>query len=253
MKLHKLLLLLALPVAIAACEPADTPQADPVLTLTSEASLQYTPEGGQGVITYTLENAVEDTELTATTAADWITDITVGENITFTVAVNETTEARTDRILVAYGNASFNVFIKQATVTVTGDGISTPVTAEEIVVAAVTPELTISKSITPVQVVDNDRVTYTFIIQNTGNEAVVATDNAAVTDTFDPILTDLAVTFNGVNWTQGVHYNYDATTGLFATVPGQILVPAATYTQDPVTGEYTATPGIATLTVTGTI
>lgn len=139
------------------------------------------------------------------------------------------------------------------TVTVTGDGISTPVTAEEIVVAAVTPELTISKSITPVQVVDNDRVTYTFIIQNTGNEAVVATDNAAVTDTFDPILTDLAVTFNGVNWTQGVHYNYDATTGLFATVPGQILVPAATYTQDPVTGEYTATPGIATLTVTGTI
>lgn len=139
------------------------------------------------------------------------------------------------------------------TVTVTGDGISTPVTAEEIVVAAVTPELTISKSITPVQVVDNDRVTYTFIIQNTGNEAVVATDNAAVTDTFDPILTDLAVTFNGVNWTQGVQYNYDATTGLFATVPGQILVPAATYTQDPVTGEYTATPGIATLTVTGTI
>ena len=113
MKLHKLLLLLALPVAIAACEPADTPQADPVLTLTSEASLQYTPEGGEGVITYTLENAVEGTELTATTAADWITDITVGENITFTVAVNETTEARTDRILVAYGNASFNVFIKQ--------------------------------------------------------------------------------------------------------------------------------------------
>lgn len=113
MKLHKLLLLLALPVAIAACEPADTPQADPVLTLTSEASLQYTPEGGEGVITYTLENAVKDTELTATTAADWITDITVGENITFTVAVNETTEARTDRILVAYGNASFNVFIKQ--------------------------------------------------------------------------------------------------------------------------------------------
>lgn len=59
MKLHKLLLLLALPVAIAACEPADTPQADPVLTLTSEASLQYTPEGGEGVITYTLENAAD--------------------------------------------------------------------------------------------------------------------------------------------------------------------------------------------------
>ena len=35
--------------------------------------------------------------------------------------------------------------------------------------------------------------------------------------------------------------------------PGQILVPAATYAQDPVTGAYIATPGIATLVVTGTI
>jgi hypothetical protein len=34
---------------------------------------------------------------------------------------------------------------------------------------------------------------------------------------------------------------------------GEILVPAATYAQDPVTGAYTATPGIATLIVTGII
>ena len=139
------------------------------------------------------------------------------------------------------------------TVTVTGDGLSAPVTATETVTAETQPVLTISKSITPAQVVDNDRVTYTFVIQNTGNQAVVATDNAAITDTFDPILTALAVTFDGVAWTQGVQYNYDETTGLFTTVPGQILVPAATYVQDPVTGAYTATPGIATLVVTGTI
>ena len=139
------------------------------------------------------------------------------------------------------------------TVTVTGDGLTAPITATETVNAEAAPMLTISKSITPAQVVDNDRVTYTFVIQNSGNEAVVATDNAAITDTFDPILTALAVTFDGVAWTQGVEYNYDETTGLFTTVPGQILVPAATYTQDPVTGAYTATPGIATLVVTGTI
>ena len=139
------------------------------------------------------------------------------------------------------------------TVTVTGDGISTPITATETVSAATAAALTISKSITPAQVVDNDRVTYTFVIQNTGNQAVVATDNAAITDTFDPILTNLTVTFDATAWTQGVQYNYDETTGLFTTVPGQILVPAATYTQDSVTGEYTVTPGIATLTVTGTI
>ena len=101
--------------------------------------------------------------------------------------------------------------------------------------------------------VDNDRVTYTFVIQNTGNEAVVATDNAAITDTFDPILTDLAVVFEGATWTQGVQYNYNVATGEFTTVPGQIVVPAATYVQDPVTGAYTVTPGTVTLTVTGTI
>ena len=139
------------------------------------------------------------------------------------------------------------------TVTVTGDGLSAPITATETVTAASAPALTISKSITPTQVVDNDRVTYTFVIQNSGNEAVVATDNAAITDTFDPILTALTVTFNGATWTQGVQYNYNETTGLFATVPGQIVVPAATYTQDPVTGAFTVNPGIATLTVTGTI
>ena len=139
------------------------------------------------------------------------------------------------------------------TVTVTGDGLSTPITAVETVGVTTDPALTISKSITPSQVVDNDRVTYTFVIQNSGNEAVIATDNAAITDTFDPILTALTVTFDGAAWTEGVQYNYDETTGVFTTVPGQILVPAATYTQDPVTGAYSATPGIATLVVTGTI
>lgn len=139
------------------------------------------------------------------------------------------------------------------TVAVTGDGLSAPVTAVETINAESAPVLTISKSITPTQVVDNDRVTYTFVIQNSGNEAVVATDNAAISDTFDPVLTALAVTFNGGSWTQSVQYNYNEATGLFTTAPGQLLVPAAAYTQDPVTGEYSVTPGISTLVVTGTI
>jgi hypothetical protein len=139
------------------------------------------------------------------------------------------------------------------TVTVTGDGISTPATATETVTAAAEAVLTISKSITPMQVVDNERVTYTFVIQNAGNEEVAATDDAVITDTFDPILTDLTVTYNGVPWTEGVQYAYNEATGLFTTLPGALPVPAATYVQDPVTGAYTVTPGIATLVVTGTI
>ena len=139
------------------------------------------------------------------------------------------------------------------TVTVTGDGLNNPVTATETVTGSTGADLSITKSISPAQVVDNDRVTYTFVIRNSGNEAVVATDDAIITDTFDPILTALVVTYNGVTWTEGVQYTYDEATGLFTTLPGAITVPAADFTQDPATGEYTVAPGVATLVVTGTI
>lgn len=139
------------------------------------------------------------------------------------------------------------------TITAAGDGIATPATATETVTASTAPVLAINKAITPAQVTDNDRVSYTFSITNTGNTPVVATDNAVITDTFDPILTGLVVTFNGTAWTEGVEYTYDPATGQFATVPGNVTVPAAVYTQDPVTGAYTVTPGLSTLVVTGTI
>ena len=139
------------------------------------------------------------------------------------------------------------------TVTITGNGLNGPVTATATVTATAAPVLTITKSITPTQVVDNDRVTYTFVIQNAGNQAVVATDDATISDVFDPILTALAVTFHGAAWTQGVNFDYIEATGQFTTLPGQLVVPAATYTQDPVTGAYTVNPGIATLVVSGII
>ena len=136
---------------------------------------------------------------------------------------------------------------------VTGAQITEPTTDTSTVPVRASTDLTIAKALCPPTVAPDGTLSYTFIVQNTGNTAVVATEDAVITDTFDPILTDLAVTFNGAVWTEGVQYNYDVATGLFTTVPGQIVVPAATYTQDPVTGAYTVTPGIATLVVTGTI
>ena len=138
------------------------------------------------------------------------------------------------------------------TVTITGGGLTAPITATETVNAAIGPDLSITKTITPAQVADNGRVTYTFLIQNSGNQPITAADAAAINDVFDPILTDLVVTLNGTVLAEGTGYTYNAATGQFATVPGVITVPAATYTQD-ATGVYTTTPGIATLTVTGTI
>ncbi len=139
------------------------------------------------------------------------------------------------------------------TATVSGTGITTPVSVTETVTVREAPDLTISKSITPSTVTENSRVTYTFVIQNYGSKAATVDDRVAVTDDFDPVLTDLSVTFNGETWTRGTQYNYNETTGLFTTVAGQITVPAATYTQDAETGAYVIEPGVAVLAVTGTI
>lgn len=139
------------------------------------------------------------------------------------------------------------------TVTLTGGGLTNAVTAEASVSADTQPRLTISKSLCPATVTENGRLTYTFVLQNSGSQAAGTDAAAIVTDTFDPALTDLTVTFNDTAWTQGANYTYDEATGAFATIAGQITVPAATYVQDGETGRYTIQPGVSVLTVVGTV
>lgn len=138
------------------------------------------------------------------------------------------------------------------TATVTGAGIATPVTAQATVTVSEQATLTISKALCPAVVTENGQLTYTFVIENTGNTPATAADNVVLTDTFDPILNPITVAFNGTPWTAGTNYTYNAATGEFATNAGQITVPAATYTQNP-DGSWTVTPGVSTLTVTGTV
>ena len=138
------------------------------------------------------------------------------------------------------------------TATVSGAGI-TPVSATESINAESGPLLTITKSISPIPVSENGIVTYTFLIQNLGNEEASTEDNVTLTDIFDPILTDVTASYNGTSWTEGTEYSYDESTGVFTTNAGAITVPAATYTQDPQTGVWQLTPGSVTVTVTGTI
>lgn len=139
------------------------------------------------------------------------------------------------------------------TATVTGGGLSAPIEVSETVTAEGGLLLAITKAISPVPVAENCRLTYTFVIENYGTEPAVATDNVVVTDQLDPILSDLTVTFNGEPWTEGAQYTYDRATGLFASRIGAITVPAATVIRDPVTGEFTTVPGVATLVITGTV
>lgn len=137
------------------------------------------------------------------------------------------------------------------TAVITGGGLSTPITVSETISTEDRVDLTVSKSISPAVVTENSQLTYTFVIQNSGNTPAVATDDVILTDTFDPILDPITVTFNGVTWTEGVNYTYDTATGLFTTLPG-ITVPAATYIRNE-DGTFTVNPGVSVLTVTGTV
>ena len=108
-------LLLALPLVFAACEktPEPTPnQKEAVLTLTSDAVLNFGAEGGEAEITYNLQNPVEGTELTVACEANWV-EAVAGDKVRVTVAANDG-EAREAKIVVAYGDLNFEVTVKQA-------------------------------------------------------------------------------------------------------------------------------------------
>ena len=139
------------------------------------------------------------------------------------------------------------------TASASGAGLTEPIEAVETITVIDETALSISKALCPASVPENGEITYTFVISNRGNTAAVATDNLAVTDTFNPPLSDITVTLNGEALVAGTDYTYDETTGVFQTTAGRITVPAATTVQDPITGIYTVTPGESVLTVTGRI
>lgn len=139
------------------------------------------------------------------------------------------------------------------TVSITGCPIVDPVTATTEITADTSPQLTILKTLSPLEVAPDGELTYTFVISNSGTEAVTAAANVILNDVFDPALDIASVTFNGAPWTQNTNYTYVPATGTFNTVQGQITVPAATCEQDQTTGAWSVQPGTSTLVITGTI
>ena len=181
--------------------------------------------------------------------------VTAGPPLVFS---NITIPANSNMVLVYEANVTSFAPLGEAdsvinTATITGGGLSTPLTVNETVTPVAEPMLSITKSINPVPVTENGVVTYTFQIRNNGNAPADTAANVTLTDTFLPVLSGLTVLLDGVALTEGTGYTYAITEGDFATVPGVITVPAATYTQDPVSGVWSVTPGVTTLTVSGTI
>lgn len=138
------------------------------------------------------------------------------------------------------------------TAAVTGGGLSAPLSVSATVESLDSAVLHVTKSVSPATVTANGELSYCFEITNTGNTEAGAADEIVLSDTFDPVLGNLQVSLDGQSWARGAQYSYDETGGVFSTIPGQITVPAAAYTQNP-DGTWSVEPGSVTLTVTGII
>ena len=200
--------------------------------------LDYT----EGTVQY-FSNGIEQAAPTVTaTAPLTVTGITVPANGNAMLIYEAGTNVYTPPSLGATIQNTVSVDTAMGTVEATAS-----VTSEAETI------LSIAKSVSPIPVTGGDRITYTFLLQNAGNTAVTAEGGAVITDTFDPILSDLSVTFNDTAWTAGTNYTYNAVSGEFQSTAGNITVPAATFVQNEDTGAWDITPGTSTLVISGTL
>ena len=222
------------------------------LTVTDDLGA-YTLSGGgtavplsyvDGSILYYLNGVLQPAPTVTATGNLEITGITVPAGSTATFIY----EARANEFApIAAGSVITNTATTNGGVGIGQISDTATVTVREA------PELTIAKAVCPAVLSDNDQLTYTIIVQNLGNTPILATDGVVISDTFNPILSNISVTLDGVALDEGTGYTYDTATGAFATADGVVTVPAASYTQDPTTGSIATTPGVTVLTVTGTV
>lgn len=113
MKKSLFLLPLVALIAVGCDKPApEEPKDDVTLTLTTEDSLWFDAEGGEGAIGYTLEGATTN-DLRAAATVDWITNITIGETVNYTVEANASEEDRSGVITLKCGDVEAKVAVMQ--------------------------------------------------------------------------------------------------------------------------------------------
>lgn len=127
MKKSLFLLPLVALIAVGCDRPApEEPKDDVTLTLTTEDSLWFDAEGGEGAIGYTLEGA-DINQLKATASVDWITNITIGGTVNYTVEANASEEDRSGVITLECGDVEAKVAVMQygKEETNVGEGLTT--------------------------------------------------------------------------------------------------------------------------------
>ena len=105
-------------VAFAACETPEGPEGGNeevkgTLAVT-EKSVDVAFYGGEGVVNYTITDGAVGAKPTVTVNQEWVNNITVADTITFNVDFNNVEESRVATLNVAYGEQSFDVFVRQA-------------------------------------------------------------------------------------------------------------------------------------------
>ena len=224
-------------------------------SFTNVATLSY---GGNQVSSNVVTGEIREVLTVSKTAVP--AAYAVGDTITYVIyLINSGTAALTGLTVTddlggyAFGAGMvYPLRYTDGTVRYFANGALAGQTATEEITASQAARLEITKALSPAVVAENGQLTYTFTIRNFGPTAVDAADDAAVTDTFSPVLNDITATYNGTPWAAPGDYTYSAATGVFSTTPGRITVPAAAYTQS-TDGTWVITPGTATLVVSGTI
>ena len=81
--------------------------------VTSDSLIPMPAEGGNAEIEFVIDAVVEGAVVTATSTAEWITDIEVNDTVTFSVEANTSIEERFDTILLKYATTSLIVGVNQ--------------------------------------------------------------------------------------------------------------------------------------------
>ena len=137
------------------------------------------------------------------------------------------------------------------TISITACGLAEPLQDSHTIIAEGYADVSILKHMSPDPVTGGGVLTYTFSLQNYGNMEAA---NVVLRDAFRPAPSNLTVSINGATIPSG---DYSYSNGVL-TLPAQgaatsLAIPSAVFTQDPVTGVVSVSPGTATVTVSGTV
>ena len=98
---------------MVACENGSEENTKPTITITSGDVVEFSSEGGEAEIIFTLANSA-DTKVNVSESATWLTAEQNGNSVKLTAKANDTAEARETVVTIRYSTATAKVTVKQA-------------------------------------------------------------------------------------------------------------------------------------------